>query len=165
MRNILKNNENNIKLDEIDLRIVELLQENGRTSDSEIARILKVSNDTIKRRREKLESANIIKIKAMLDPKKFGFLFYLHAAISTKPKANTNLLIEKLMQFKNAYYIATSLGPSHNILVHYRGKKREDLYEFVEWLRKQDEMQELDINMIYDVLKSGYHTIPIDQLI
>lgn len=164
MRNILKNNENNIKLDEIDLKIIGLLQENGRLSDSEIARELKVSNDTVRRRREKLEEAEIIKVKAMLDPKKFGFLFYIHAAISTKPKANTNLLIEKLMQIKNVYYIATSLGPSNNILVHFRGKKREDLYEFIEWLRKQDKVQELDVNMIYDVIKSGYHTIPIDQL-
>jgi DNA-binding Lrp family transcriptional regulator len=56
MRNILKKNENKFKIDETDLKIIEILQKYERTSDSEIARELNVSNDTVKRRRERLES-------------------------------------------------------------------------------------------------------------
>ncbi len=164
MRNILNKNENKLKIDEIDLKIIGILQEYGRTSDSEIARELKVSNDTIKRRRERLEKEGIITVKALLDPKKFGFLFHIHAAISTKPPSNSNQLVDKLMQIKGVYYIATSLGPSHNILIHFRGKSSDDLYEFLEWLRKQDEVQSIDVDTVYNVIKSGYRDIPLDEL-
>lgn len=165
MRNFLIKNENTIKLDEIDRKIILFLQKNGRMADSEIARELNVSNDTVKRRRERLEKEGIIRIKAVLDPKKFGYIYYIHAGISTKAHASTNVLVEKLMQVKGVYYIAISLGPSHNILAHYRGRKREDLYEFVEWLRKQDEVESLDINTIYDVVKSGYRDVPLDEIL
>ncbi|MGC8663661.1 MAG: winged helix-turn-helix transcriptional regulator [Thermoplasmata archaeon] len=63
-----------------------------------MAEKINVSNDTVKRRRERLEKNGIIKIKAVLDPKMFGYIQYIHAGIITKPQSNTNELIEKLKQ-------------------------------------------------------------------
>ncbi|MEM4120532.1 MAG: Lrp/AsnC family transcriptional regulator [Thermoplasmata archaeon] len=165
MRKILKNLNKNLKIDEIDIKILEILKDNGRISDSEIARKINVSNDTVKRRRERMEKEGIIKIKALIDPKKFGYTHYIHAGITTKPPANINALIEKLKNIKGVYYIAISFGPSHNILVHFRGKKKEDLYDFVEWLRVQEEIQSLDVNTIYDVIKSGFRDLPLNDII
>ncbi|MEM4162284.1 MAG: winged helix-turn-helix transcriptional regulator [Thermoplasmata archaeon] len=85
MRKILKNLNKNLKIDEIDIKILEILKDNGRISDSEIARKINVSNDTVKRRRERMEKEGIIKIKALIDPKKFGYTHYIHAGITTKP--------------------------------------------------------------------------------
>ncbi|MEM2199683.1 MAG: winged helix-turn-helix transcriptional regulator, partial [Thermoplasmata archaeon] len=60
MRKILKNLNKNLKIDEIDIKILEILKDNGRISDSEIARKINVSNDTVKRRRERMEKEGII---------------------------------------------------------------------------------------------------------
>ena len=47
-------------MDERDQRILEILQENGRLSNSDIARILNVSEGTIRKRIEKLLSERVI---------------------------------------------------------------------------------------------------------
>ncbi len=164
MRNILKNDENNQKIDDIDKKIIEFLKNDGRMTDSDIAKKINVSNDTVKRRRERLEKDGIIKIKAILDPKMFGYVHYIHAGIITKPQSNTDRLIEKLKNIEGVYYIAISIEPAHSVLVHFRGKKKEDLYNFVEWVRNQDEVFGLEVKTIYDVIKSGYRDVPLDNI-
>lgn len=51
-------------MDETDKKIIELLQQDGRLEDVEIARRTGISHDTVKRRRKKLEEACYIKIQA-----------------------------------------------------------------------------------------------------
>lgn len=165
MRTILINDNNEFKIDDVDLKIIECLQSYGRMTDSDVAKIVGVSNDTVKRRRVKLEEVGIIKIKALINPKTFGFMFKIHAAITVKPMLSMERLIDKLNGVDGVYFIASSFGPSHNILVHFQGKTREILQEFIEWMRKQEEVQDIDTDMIYDVVKSGYREIPAKQLL
>ena len=57
----------NVKLNEIDWQIIELLSDNYMPN-SEIARQLGVSEGTIRRRIKTLQSAGVMKVRGQLDP-------------------------------------------------------------------------------------------------
>ncbi len=59
--------------DETDLRIIALLQKDGRISNVEIARDLGLAEGTIRKRLERLLEEGHIQIKAVADPAKAGF--------------------------------------------------------------------------------------------
>ena len=59
-------------LDEMDRRIVTLLQRDGRTPNVEIARQLGLAEGTVRKRLERLLAGGIIRIAAITDPAKLG---------------------------------------------------------------------------------------------
>ena len=60
-------------IDEIDIKILFILQNNGRTHLAEIAKEVELSSPAVLERVKKLESSGIIKgYQAVLDPKKVG---------------------------------------------------------------------------------------------
>ncbi|MEM2957809.1 MAG: Lrp/AsnC family transcriptional regulator [Candidatus Freyarchaeota archaeon] len=62
-----------VKLDEVDIKILNILQEDGRTSVAEIARQVKLASPSVHERISKLEEEGIIKgYTAILDAKKLG---------------------------------------------------------------------------------------------
>ena len=72
-----------MKLDEYDMKILDLLSENSRMSYSEIAKILGIARQTVKSRIEKLEREKIIekytiKISPVIDTRKTFFLIIEH---------------------------------------------------------------------------------------
>ncbi len=60
-------------MDELDARIIAMLQEDGRASNASIARNVGVSEGTVRRRLKRLVDDNFIKVIAMLNPGKMGF--------------------------------------------------------------------------------------------
>lgn len=82
-----------MKLDEIDLTILEILKEDARTSFREIARKLNVSPDTISNSYEKLiEQGVIIGSTVVIDPSKIGYSFIARFGI----KCETCIFITSL---------------------------------------------------------------------
>lgn len=60
-------------LDNIDLKIISILQNNGRCHLAEIAKEVDLSSPAVMERVKKLETSGVIKgYQAVLDPKKFG---------------------------------------------------------------------------------------------
>lgn len=161
MRKIRKMQKDEIKLDEVDRAVIEGLQEDGRLSDVTLARRIGVSNDTVKRRRERLEKSGLIKIKALISPKKFGYLHYLHMSVTTKPSASSRAFAKEVSKDENVYYTALSFGHPQNVLVHYRGKTEEDLYDFVERVRRSPLVESVEDHVIFEVLKVSYHTVKL----
>jgi Lrp/AsnC family transcriptional regulator for asnA, asnC and gidA len=60
-------------LDSVDWRIIRVLQQDGRTSNVDIARHVGVSEPTVRKRLERLLSAQMIRITAMPDAARLGF--------------------------------------------------------------------------------------------
>ena len=63
--------ENNLKIDQIDLDIIDILQEDGRTPNNEIAARLSLSEGTIRNRITKLTKNNYLKVKGLINPSLF----------------------------------------------------------------------------------------------
>ena len=60
-------------MDEIDTKIINLLQQNGRTSNAALARNLAVSEGTVRRRLRNLIGDGYIHVVAVVNPGKMGF--------------------------------------------------------------------------------------------
>ena len=61
-------------MDELDSRIIEMLQEDGRASNAGIAREVGVSEGTVRRRLKRLVQEEYIRVVALLDPGKMGYV-------------------------------------------------------------------------------------------
>lgn len=61
------------KIDSIDCRMIELLQQDGRISNTEIAKQIGISEGTVRTRLNRLIKEKYIQIVAVSDPMKLGF--------------------------------------------------------------------------------------------
>ena len=60
-------------MDELDTRIIEILQKDGRASNAGIAREVGVSEGTVRRRLKRLVQEEFIRVVALPDPAKMGY--------------------------------------------------------------------------------------------
>jgi DNA-binding Lrp family transcriptional regulator len=151
-------------MDETDKKIIELLQQDGRMDDVEIARKIGISHDTVKRRRKKLEEDGFIKIQANINPRKLGYTSVFILGITLVPGMDVRKIAEKLASMKEFFFVALSLGPTHAIVASCFAKDQIILNKLVEELRTWKEIEKIETNIIYEVLKSGYYDIPVVTL-
>ncbi len=148
-------------MDNTDKQIIELLQQDGRMDDVEIARKTGISHDTAKRRRKKLEEAGYIKIQANINPRKLGYTNVFILGLTLAPGVDVRKMAKKLASMKEFFFVALSLGPTHSIVASCFAKDQIILNKLVEELRTWKEIEKIETNIIYEVLKSGYHDIPV----
>lgn len=67
-------------MDQIDGQIIDLLRENGRRSNVEMARVLGISEGTVRKRIERLLSSGVLRIVGIADPAVAGY--ETHALVS-----------------------------------------------------------------------------------
>ena len=147
-------------MDNTDKQIIELLQQDGRMDDVEIARKTGISHDTAKRRRKKLEEAGYIKIQANINPRKLGYTNVFILGLTLAPGVDVRKMAKKLASMKEFFFVALSLGPTHSIVASCFARDQIILNKLVEELRTWKEIEKIETNIIYEVLKSGYHDIP-----
>ena len=74
-------------LDDVDIKILRLLQENGRYSYSDISKILNIPQSTVRFKVNKLRKERYIrKFMAILDPKKLGYPIVMIVLLRMNPK-------------------------------------------------------------------------------
>jgi len=151
-------------MDETDKKIIELLQQDGRMEDVEIARRTGISHDTVKRRRKKMEEAGYIKIHANINPRKLGYTNVFILGITLAPGKDVRIIAEKLASMKEFFFVALSLGPTHSIVASCFARDQIILNKLVEELRTWNEIEKIETNIIYEVLKSAYHDISVAAL-
>ncbi len=117
-------------MDKKDLKIIELLQENSRISYTEIARILGVTETTVRKRIAELERREIIKKYTIeIDPEKLGYKNVTILGMDVEPK----YLLEaakKLAELEEAKWVATSTG-DHMIMAEIWTKNGEELFNLI----------------------------------
>ena len=122
-------NSNPPDLDEIDLAIVEELGKNGRLSFAALAGQLNISLATVSRRVAHLKKEQIIKITAVRNPSKWGYLanafFVLHAN-----KNKVNDICKELSTFPQIHLIMTLMS-GFEILAGIHLPNLEGMYKFL----------------------------------
>ena len=120
-----------IKVDAIDLEIIDLLSFNGRLSFSAIAKEIGKSIDTVSKRYKKMVKCNILKVVIQIDPIKLGYkalmMFNLlfSAKVSLVEKRNEIVRIPDVIHF-----------------VKIRGRFDCSVYAFVQDIEQLLDMQE-----------------------
>ena len=99
-----------MRLDKIDLTILEMLMEDARTSFREIARKLHVSPDTISKRFEKLKKEGVIvNSTVIINPEKIGYSFIARFGIYVKP-AYSSQILEKIIKIPSVIVASKLVG-------------------------------------------------------
>lgn len=142
-------------LDEIDRRVIKILQADGRTPNTEIARQLRVSETTIRKRIGQLVSNDLITVVAVPTPKAVGMTMSAIIGISvTLPRLRA--ISEELKRQREVRYVGVSTG-RYDIIVEAFFVDQQHFLEFISSrLSRMDGITGLETSMILEVVKFSY---------
>ena len=149
-----------VNLDKTDWRIITLLNQDGRMSNTEIAHLLgNVSARTVKNRIEVLTENSIINVRAIVNPDKVGYEVLADVFIATEP-GKLRLVANKLADLPQISYLACATGDT-DIIISVRAPNIEELYSFVtEVIGKVDGVRHTETYLLPLSIKSNETWIP-----
>ena len=119
-----------VDVDALDMKILKLLEEDGRVSFTEIAKKLKLNESTIRKRVLRLQEKRVIKkFSVDLDPSKIGLKTVAIIGVDVEPVK----LIEaaqKICEIPETRYVATSTG-DHMIMTEIWAKDGRELTNLI----------------------------------
>lgn len=148
-----------MKLDKIDLVILEMLKEDARTSFREIARKLDVSPDTISKRYERLiEQEVIIGSTVVINPSKIGYSFIARFGINVKP-AYSSQVLDRIIKIPSVI-IASKLVGSHDLIAISVIRDFEHLCNLRDTILEMPYVDKVEVGMWIKTMKlCPYHFI------
>ena len=96
-------------MDELDRKIIEILQLDGRASNARIAREVGVSEGTVRRRLRRLIEDNVVKIIAVPNLDKMGYSTAALIGLQTAP-GQLDAVADHLSEMKQVHYVAITTG-------------------------------------------------------
>ena len=100
----------NTTLDELDFAILNLLQQDGRMSFTELAEKLDASISNIRSRVTKLLDDKTIQVVGRVNPERVGFHVYANIKISVRPANKINEIADQLLGFGEISFMAITSG-------------------------------------------------------
>jgi Lrp/AsnC family transcriptional regulator for asnA, asnC and gidA len=116
-------------LDELDRGIVRILQKNGRTTNTEMARELEVTETTIRNRVARLLAEDLIEIVAVPTPRAVGLTLSAIIGISVRI-GELSHVSDQLVECRETRYVGLSTG-RYDIIVEAFFDDQEHLLDFV----------------------------------
>jgi len=144
------------EFDKTDIKIVNLLLEDGRMSASEMSRRLGgISERLIRYRIERMVNGNVIQISAVVRPDALGFT--IKADVWLEVGADQVLEVaKKIAVFENVTYVACSIG-QNDISIQIVAKDTAEIYYFVtEVIRKMPGVLKTTTSIVPIILKDVY---------
>ena len=124
-------------LDDIDKKILKILEEDARTPFSKIAKMLNLSESTIHIRIKRLKENGIIRgFYVDIDPEKIGYNVMAFVLIKADPKKYESIL-KAISQYKEVYEIFYVTG-EYYALLKVRVKDREELAAVLDKIGNMD---------------------------
>jgi Lrp/AsnC family transcriptional regulator for asnA, asnC and gidA len=117
------------EIDQIDSRMISLLQKDGRISNIEISKHLNISEATVRTRLKRLIDEEYLQIVAVSNPLKLGFNITGDLYIHVEMKKIENV-IQELKKIKELWYIVMTTGDT-DINAEFVVKTLEDLNDLV----------------------------------
>jgi len=149
------------RIDATDMKIIRLLQQNGRMSNTDIAKKAGVSETTVRYRMQRLTKEDYIQIVAMVKPVKLGFGIEGSIRIKADIKA-IDSVTNKLKNIDSLYFVARSIG-NYDFDTEYYVKSTTDLKELIDTINAIDGVLETDVSTILDYIKERYDFGAIDM--
>ena len=146
-------------LDEKDLKILEILQDDGRASYSQISRILGMSEAAIYSRIQKLLKLGVIRrFQAILDPDKLGFTLTAFIAVTAHPAKYEDVL-KALAEIPEIQEIHDVTG-DYYCLVKLRARGKESLAKILDQIGSLDGVASTETRIVLRTIKEDY-ALPI----
>lgn len=144
------------EIDAINLKIINILLEDGRTPASEIARLIgDISERAVRYRIERMVEEKVIRISAIVDPKSFG----LGTIADVWMEVESDKIAEVarcLAEHENVTYVACSIGET-DVSIQVAARDTGEIYQFVtEVVRKMPGVRKTVTSIVPIVLKDVY---------
>ena len=117
-------------IDDIDEKIIELLQADGRQGNREIGRKIGVSETTIRQRLKRLKEENIIRLGVVIDPLAMGLAAWAYVRIAVEPHA-ARRVCDTLAAMDECAFVAMVLG-AYDVVALMVVRSRLELGQVVE---------------------------------
>jgi len=148
--------------DERDIRILKILQEDGRASYSYIARKLGISEAAVYARIQKLIKQGIIKkFQAILDAEKLGLNLTAIIAVKAHPKKYDSVLksLSKIPDIQEIYDVTGD----YYCIIKLRTYDRESLASLIDKIGALEGVEETETRVVLRIVKESY-SIPLKSL-
>ena len=141
-----------MKIDETDRKIIGLLQEDARQSNAAIARIIGVSEATIRRRIKIMVEDGPLSVRAVPNPAKFGLNTTAFIGIDVQPDM-LDVVAEALNKRDEVGFLGVSTG-RYDLITWILVRNLEELREFLEsFLAKVPGIRKTETLVLLDVKK------------
>ena len=142
--------------DKIDIKIVNLLLEDGRMPASEIARRMgDISERAVRYRIDRMVNEGVIRISAVARPQAFGLTTIADVWLEVESDRILEVA-KKLAQFDNVSYVACGIGES-DVSIQVVAKDTAEIYQFVtEVVRKVPGVRKTTTSIVPLILKDVY---------
>jgi len=142
-------------IDAVDCRMIEILQKDGRRSNTEIAKTIGISEATVRTRLNRLIEEGFIQIVAVSNPLKLGYEIVGSIRIHVDIKKMDRILRE-LKTIKALWYIVQTTGGT-GIDSEFVLKNLDELNELIfEKINKIDGVQRTETTLFLNFVKRQY---------
>ena len=144
------------EIDKIDVKIVNLLLEDGRMPASEIARRMgDISERAVRYRIDRMIEEGVIYVSAIVSPQAFGL--DTRADVWLEVESDKILdVANKMSEFENVSYVACAIGET-DVSIQVVAKDTGEIYRFVtEVVRKVPGVRKTVTSIVPIVLKDVY---------
>ncbi len=144
------------EIDKIDVKIVNLLLEDGRMPASEIARRLDdISERAVRYRIDRMVEEGVIRVSAIVSPQAFGLTTYADVWMEVESDKILEVA-NKLAGFQNVSYVACGIGET-DVSIQIVAKDTTEVYRFVtEVVRKVPGVRKTTTSIVPIILKDVY---------
>jgi Lrp/AsnC family leucine-responsive transcriptional regulator len=148
-------------IDEINNKILSLLQENGRLSNAEIAKEVGLTVSSVHERIKKLEKAGIIRgYVALVDPEKLGkpLLAFLRLTVSSHEKASES--IRELCRLDRDILECHNVAGEDCYIIKVRAESPKRLEQLLSKIRSAAESSRSVTNIVLSTYKESSRVDP-----
>jgi DNA-binding Lrp family transcriptional regulator len=136
-------------MDEIDNKIIRILQKDARTPFKHIAKENGVSRDTINNRFNRMLKNNmLLGTTIILDPKKSGEGTFAFMGVKTK-MSNSNIIVEKIKEISGLCAVSIAIG-EYDIEGIILGKSMEEMIQAKERIENIPDVIDVAIEVFVD---------------
>jgi Lrp/AsnC family transcriptional regulator, regulator for asnA, asnC and gidA len=139
-------------VDELDRRLIEALQENGRESFRRIALRLGVSEATVRARYGRLTSEGVLQVVAVTNPLGLGFE---QALVGVKTSGPPEEVADEIARWAEADYVIVTAG-RYDVVVEVVASDRQELLGLTNRMRRLDGVVSTETFVYLEMWKQLY---------
>jgi Lrp/AsnC family transcriptional regulator for asnA, asnC and gidA len=142
-------------LDQLDCQMIELLQKDGRISNTDLAKKIGMSEATVRTRLNRLIQEEFIQIVAVSNPIKLGFKIVGNIRIHVEIK-KMDSIIKELKKLKPLWFVVQTTGGT-GIDTEFVAKSLDELNELIfEKINKIDGVIKTETSLFLNYIKRQY---------
>ena len=137
-----------ITLDDTDLRLIQIISQNGRIAGNELSKQLSISPSTVTRKIKRLEELGVIKgYLAIIDNELMGNLARAALTIKLSGSVEVSKIVDELLPIWDICNIYETMG-NYDILLTCCNKDEKAIYELIKKIRTMEGVMFVDFASI-----------------